>query len=277
MTTSSLPVAEQTIGADFHEHTVGIDGFTVRYLEAGAGDPVVVLHGAGGPRLSRALDRLAERFRVLLFEIPGFGTQVNEKHQSLTELADALTQAMDAVGLDRFHLLGTSFGGAVATHLALTHEDRLISLVLDAPAVFREGGISPAADVAPEVMLRAFRVHPERAPAFGPPDPEYAARTWALVDRLLMSRSNYDQEMAARISEIGVRTLVLFGDRDGIVPPENGRIWRRLLPNCSLILIHDAAHDIQGDRAEAFADVVGDWLGRGWQFLLPEQDTLINP
>jgi pimeloyl-ACP methyl ester carboxylesterase len=92
-----------------------------------------------------------------------------------------------------------------------------------------------------------------------------------------MSRSNYDQEMAARISEIGVRTLVLFGDRDGIVPPENGRIWRRLLPNCSFILIHDAAHDIQGDRAEAFADVVGDWLGRGWQFLLPEQDTLINP
>jgi hypothetical protein len=41
--------------------------------------------------------------------------------------------------------------------------------------------------------------------------------------------------------------------------------------------VHDAAHDIQGDRPEAFADVAGDFLARGWQFLLPEQSTLINP
>jgi hypothetical protein len=41
--------------------------------------------------------------------------------------------------------------------------------------------------------------------------------------------------------------------------------------------VHDAAHDIQGDRAEAFADVVGDFLRRGMAFLVPDQDTLINP
>jgi hypothetical protein len=41
--------------------------------------------------------------------------------------------------------------------------------------------------------------------------------------------------------------------------------------------VHQAAHDIEGDRPEAFADVVGDFLDRGWMFLVPEQSTLINP
>jgi pimeloyl-ACP methyl ester carboxylesterase len=102
-------------------------------------------------------------------------------------------------------------------------------------------------------------------------------RTWPLVDRVLGSRPEFDHELADRLPEITVRTLVLFGDRDGIIPATNGATWRRLLPNCSLIIVHSAAHDIQCDRAEAFADVVGDWLARGWHFLLPEDSTLINP
>jgi hypothetical protein len=49
------------------------------------------------------------------------------------------------------------------------------------------------------------------------------------------------------------------------------------MPNCALIYVHDAAHDIQGDRAEAFTDLVEDFLDRGWHFFLPEDSTLINP
>jgi pimeloyl-ACP methyl ester carboxylesterase len=160
--------------------------------------------------------------------------------------------------------------------VALAHPDRVISLVLEAPAAFREGATSPAA-IPPEDMVRRFRVHPERVPAFTPPDPAVMARTWPLVERLLGSRPEFDQELADRLPEVAVRTLVLFGDRDGIIPAENGRTFRRLMPNCSYILVHDAAHDIQGDRPEAFAEIAGDFLARGWQFLLPEQSTLINP
>ena len=185
-------------------------------------------------------------------------------------------EAFAAIGIDRYHVLGTSFGGGIALHLALAHPDRVISLVLEAPAAFREGATSPA-DIPPEDMVRRFRVHPERVPAFTPPDPAVMARTWPLVERLLASRPEFDSELADRLPEVSIRTLVLFGDRDGIVPAENGRTYRRLMPNCSYVLVHDAAHDIQGDRPEAFADVAGDFLARGWQFLLPEQSTLINP
>lgn len=277
MSTPTLPgAAQQTPGAGFTEHTVQADGFTVRYAESGTGEPLVVLHGAGGLRHSRALDLLAAQYRVVAIEMPGFGEQPNETHQTMAELAQSVAAVIDAIGLDRFHLLGTSFGGVTATHLALARPDRVISLVLEGPAAFREGSVNPA-EIPPEQMLGRFRTHPERVPAFLPPDPEFMARTWPFVERLLGSRPEYDQELADQLPGLGVRTLVLFGDRDGIIPPQNGRTWRRLLPNCSFILVHDAAHDIQGDRAEAFADVVSDWLARGWQFLLPEQDTLINP
>jgi pimeloyl-ACP methyl ester carboxylesterase len=277
VTTSTLPgAAQQTPGAGFTDHTVEADGFTVRYAQAGTGEALVVLHGAGGLRHSLALDELAGQYRVLAIEMPGFGGQPNETHQTMAELAQSVAHVIDAIGLDRFHLLGTSFGGAAAAYLAVAHPDRVISLVLEGPAAFREGSTNPA-EIPPEQMLGRFRTHPDRVPAFLPPDPEVMARTWPLVERLLGSRPEYDQELADQLPGLAVRTLVLFGDRDGIIPPQNGRTWRRLLPNCCFILVHDAAHDIQGDRAEAFVDVVGDWLARGWQFLLPEQDTLINP
>jgi pimeloyl-ACP methyl ester carboxylesterase len=277
VTTSTLPgAAQQTPGAGFTERTVEADGFNVRYAESGGGEALVVLHGAGGLRHSLVLDQLAEQYRVLAIEMPGFGVQPNETHQTMAELAQGVALVIDAIGLDRYHLLGTSFGGATAAHLALARPDSVISMVLEAPAAFRQDSRNPA-EIPPDQMLGAFRTHPERVPAFLPPDPEVMARTWPFVERLLGSRPEYDQELADQLPGLTVRTLVLFGDRDGIIAPVNGRTWRRLLPNCSFILVHDAAHDIQGDRAEAFSDVVSDWLARGWQFLLPEQDTLINP
>jgi pimeloyl-ACP methyl ester carboxylesterase len=131
--------------------------------------------------------------------------------------------------------------------------------------------------VSPEQLRRAFRVHPERAPAFAPPDPAVLARCWPLVERLLPTSSPYDEEVAALLPDCRVRTLVLFGVADGVIPPANGRTYRRLLPNCSFQLVYQAAHDIQGDRAEAFADLVGDFLDRGLLFLLPQASSLINP
>ena len=59
--------------------------------------------------------------------------------------------------------------------------------------------------------------------------------------------------------------------------PGNGRIYRRTLPNCALVYVFDAAHDIQSDRPEAFADVVSDFVRRGMNFMVNETDHLINP
>ena len=65
-------------GSTFVERTVEAAGFTVRYLEAGDGPAVLYLPGAGGPVVTFALDALAERFRVIVLELPGWGAQPND-------------------------------------------------------------------------------------------------------------------------------------------------------------------------------------------------------
>lgn len=273
--TDSAASTTLAIGSAFERRTVTAAGFDVTVFEAGDGVPLVCLPGAGGPRFSPALDLLAQRFRVLLIELPGWGPQPNDVVTDFDGLAAQVAAVVDALGLTSYHLLGTSLGGACALHLALAHPERVISLTLEAPAKFRAASVDPST-LAPEAFVRSFRTHPERGMPMAPPDPEFLARVWPLVARV-MGDGSLDDAFAARVAALATRTLVLFGRNDGIINPVNGPTYKRLLPNSTLLYVHDAAHDIQNDRPEAFADVVGDFVTRGMNFLINETDGLINP
>ena len=263
-----------TIGSAFVVRSVEAAGFTVRCWEAGEGTPIVCLPGAGGPRLTRALDLLAERFRVLVIELPGWGDQPNDV-ADFDGLADQVADVIAAVGLDAYHLLGTSLGAACALHLVTRHLERIISLTVEAPAKFRVGSRHPG-EMSPEELTRAFRTHPERPPQMALPDPELIEGVWPMVDRL-MGTGEVDEAFLARLGATTTRTLILFGDSDGVINPQNGPILKAAMSNAVLLYVYDAAHDIQGDRPEAFADVVGDFVRRGMNFLVNDADGLINP
>jgi pimeloyl-ACP methyl ester carboxylesterase len=267
--------AVRSPGLSFAEGTVDAAGFTVRYYSAGDGPPVLYLPGAGGPVMTFALDALAERFKVIVLEYPGWGPDsASPDVVDFDGLAAQVADIATALGLERFHLLGTSFGGACALHFAVNYPDKVESLVLEAPAKFREASVHPST-LAPDEFVKAFRSHPERLPHMLPPDPGFMARVWPTVERLMGDGTHDD--LLARLAEIPTRTLILFGRDDGIINPINGRLLRRTLRNSSLQYVFDAAHDIQSDRPEAFADVVGDFLARGMRFLINDQDGLINP
>jgi pimeloyl-ACP methyl ester carboxylesterase len=245
----------------------------VKTTERGAGAPVVVLHGAGGPPpAAPALDLLATEFRLIEVTLTGWDDEPADHITSMADLASEVASIID----EPVHVLGTSLGGAVALHLALDHPEKLQSIVLESPAAFRVGA-TPPNQLSPEQMVKAFRRHPEREPHMQPPDPAKMAKTWPVVERVLVSTPPYDEALVERMKSCAVRTLVLFGEFDGTIPVDNGRTYRRFLTNCSFQIVHDAAHDIQADRPEAFADVVSDFLRRGMAFLVPDKETLINP
>jgi pimeloyl-ACP methyl ester carboxylesterase len=260
--------------AGFTEHFLDADHFHIRYREAGQGEPLISLHGGGGLRISGSHQLLAERYRVIAFETPGFGqSPVNDRSQSMQDLAETIAQAISALGIERFNLWGNSFGGKLALWLAVLHPERVQALILAAPAAIRPEGSRPRTSVEQQAGL--MYAHPERQPAIPPLPPEIAAKQQAFASRVIGPPR--DPELERRLPDCQVPTLVLFGTLDTVVPPEMGRHYRELLPNCHLSFVYDAAHAVDADRPEAFASVVTDFLTRHEQFVVKRDSALINP
>lgn len=257
----------------FTERFVEADGFDIRYMEAGDGPPLVCFHGAGGLRLSRGHELLAERYRVIAFEEPGFGASpVNERSRSMTELAATMGAAISALELERFSLWGISFGGKLALSLAVQTPERLEALVLAAPAAIRVD--SRPLPRGPEI-LGLLHAHPERRLDATPPPPKVQAKQLELVERLIGPPRDHELEDAMR--ELNVPTLVLFGTEDRLTPPELGRHYREILPNCQFVIVYDAAHAIYDDRPEALAAIMGEFIGHPDEFVVTRDSGLLYP
>ena len=260
----------------FTEGYIDADGFRIRYQEAGQGEPLVSLHGAGGLRLSRSHALLATQYRVIVFEVPGFGqSPANERAQSMADLAHTMTQAVTNLGLERFNLMGNSFGGKLALWLAVQQPERIQALVLVAPAAIRPAQEPAPQDLSPEERLARLYAHPERQAPTPPPDPAVIAKQQALVRRVMGPAR--DEALESRMPDLHVPVLVLFGTMDRMIPSEMGRLYCDKLPNCHLVLVYDAGHAVDADRPEAFVSVVSDFLQHHEAFLVNRQSGLINP
>jgi pimeloyl-ACP methyl ester carboxylesterase len=254
----------------FEQGFVEADGFRIRYLEAGEGDPLVVLHGGGGLRHYTSHDLLARSRRVILMEAPGFGdSPANERSQTMGELADAMAEGVANLGIEQYDLQGTSFGGKLALWWAVRHPERLKALVLVGPAAIRlQDGFS-----VPREQLR-FYAHPERQQPQTPAPPEVREKQMALTRRIMGPARDADLE--ARMADLQVPVLVVIGTLDNVIPPEMGRHYREILPNCNVVFLYDAAHEADADRPEAFVDLVNDFLERHEAFIVTTRSGLIH-
>ena len=262
-------------GAGFREGFVDADGFHIRYMESGSGPALVHFHGAGGLRLNRAHDMLARKFRVVAFEMPGFGRSAeNTRTRDLADLAATMGKATAALGIDRYNLMGTSFGGRVALWLAIQQPEKVPAVVLEAPAAIRPAGTRAPAG-PPEEMARRLYAHPEKMPPMPPVDPAVQQQTQALTLRL--RGPDRDSDLETQMRELKTPTLVLFGTLDGVIPPEMGHFYKEIMPNAHLVFVYDAGHSIGAERPEAFTEVVEDFLNRHEAFLISKTETLIHP
>jgi pimeloyl-ACP methyl ester carboxylesterase len=260
----------------FTEGYVEADGFRIRYQEAGQGEPLVSLHGAGGMKIYRSHALFAKQYRVIVFEVPGFGqSPANERSQSMPDLAHTMAEAVTNLGLERFNLMGNSFGGKLALWLAVQQPERVQALVLVAPAAIRLEGRQPPAALSPGELMARLYAHPERQAPLPPPDPAIRAKQQALVRRVMGPAR--DAALESHMPGLNVPVLVLFGTLDRLISPDMGRLYCEKLPNCHLVLVYDAGHEVDADRPEAFVSVVGDFLQHHEAFLVNRQSGLINP
>ena len=278
MTEVTTRPANPPAGTAFTEGFVEADGFRIRYQQAGTGQPLICFHGAGGPRLSYAHDILCKSFRVIAFEAPGFGKSApNDRSATIQDLAETMSQAIANLGIERFNLMGTSFGGRLAVFVALAHPDRIERLILMSPAALRPGPdetTNPSTRPPDPSEADLLVAHPDRYPPREPLGPGVSERQSALVQRLAgPPRAEIEQAMTG----LDIPTLILFGTEDRVMPPALGRVYRAKLPRGHLVFVYDAGHAMDIDRPDAVASVVSEFIEHGEGFIVKRESSLIHP
>lgn len=259
--------------AAFSEGQLEADGFTIRYWEAGEGRPVFMLDSTGWRR-SMLHDALVEKYHIFSLELPGVGdSSVNERSQSMGELAATAANVASALTSERYTLIGTSFGAHVALWQTLQKPDQVEALILISPTAIEPRDISSAA-TALEVHQLMF-AHPENAQKREPIPEQIFAKERDLARRL--NSGVHDSDVQARLGEIRCPTLAVFGLDDRLVSPEAARVYRENIPNSNISIVYDAGHCIIGERPEALVNTVADYAERWETFIIGHQTGLINP
>ena len=275
------------------EHTVAVAGKPIFVAETGSGPAVVMLHG-GGPgasgmsNYSRNIDTLAQQFRVIVPDMPGYGRSVKGVDQSdpFGYLADAIRGLLDELGLATAHLVGNSYGGAAALRLALDTPQRVDKLVLMGPGGIGTTRAVPTAGLNSllsyyrgdgpsrgklETFIRNYLVYdgasvPDElidlryAAAIDPEvvaDPPLRRPSGPMALRTLW---RMDLTRDRRLKHLQTPTLVLWGRDDKVNRPSGGPMLVNLMPNAELVMTSHTGHWMQWERSELFNRLVTDFL-----------------
>ena len=239
---------------------------TFRWLERGHGDPVVLLHGLMGTmeHWDGTLEALAPTWRAMAPEIPILdGARAEASVEGLTHYVGAF---MEAVDLSPAVVGGNSLGGHLALELALRYPARVSGLILTGSSGLLERGFTRG---VPHVPTAAFvRARMEEifydATLVTPSWVESVRRvltTRVSARRVLhVARSAKRSNLEARLGEIRVPTLLVWGKDDRITPPEIAERFRALLPDAQLELIANCGHAPMLEQPLIFNALVEDWL-----------------
>jgi pimeloyl-ACP methyl ester carboxylesterase len=259
----------------FKTETVSVrDGvFRVEVRCGGRGEPLVFLHGSGGQAgWPPFLDALAERYMVYLPIHPGWGASEGLEHiDDIIDFAIFYYDLFDALGIENPHVIGHSLGGMLAAEVAALDPSSVRKLVLANPA-----GLwldeAPPLDffaVGNDELMRAVLYDPSTAAeVFGRPDPDdREAMARALFERTKAFAAAgkflwpiWDKGLRKRLHRIKAPTLVLWGEKDGLIPPVYGPEFQRRIPGARLVTMERTAHMPMLERPEEFVRVVREFL-----------------
>lgn len=263
--------------------------------EAGQGTPVVLLHG-GGPgatgmsNFSRNIEDFVQAgWRVVIPDLPGYGrsTKGVDGSDPFGDLALAVRGLLDALDLDRAHVVGNSYGGAAALRLALDRPDRVDRLVLMGPGGIGTtrakptaglkklldyyGGDGPSLAKVDDFIRNYLVADGTRVPADlvelryqASIDPEVVADPPLRLPSglgALKTLFRMDLTRDKRLASCAVPTLVLWGTADKVNRPSGGLRLASTMPHCDLYLASGVGHWLQYEDPALFARLVTGFLG----------------
>jgi pimeloyl-ACP methyl ester carboxylesterase len=291
--------------------SIQANGINIEYESFGSPDapPVLLIMGLGGQltlwpiELCEAL--VARGFRVIRYDNRDIGLSTKFDHAGVPDMAALMMASftgtkpdvaytlddmaadaaglLDALGIDRAHIVGASMGGMIAQMVAATYPERTLSLT-SIMSTTGNPAIPPARPEAMAVLtnrpatadpdaLVAFSVNAARvigSPAYPASEERLLTRVRADLQRSY-SPTGYMRQMAAvvgggdrraRLSAITAPTLVIHGDADPLVSVEGGRDTAASIKGAELLIIPGMGHDLPLELVETIADAIAGVVSR---------------
>ena len=290
--------------ADPDSRFITVNGLQVHTKEAGTGEPtMILLHGFGASVFSwrEVMQPLSQYGRVVAYDRPAFGLTERPlpgswKEESPYGVEGNLTLLlglMDALGIEKAILIGNSAGGRLAVQAALTHPERVSGLVLVDAAIYtgsrRPFGIlqpliyTPQMDrLGPffarslagaqgEAFLQAAwhdpsRITPEIQTGYRKP---LHMANWDVALWEFTRAGSGSEDLAPRLKEIALPTLVISGEDDRIIPAADSVRLSADIPGARLVVIPACGHVPQEECPVFFLDAVEGFLKDHFSGSLP--------
>ena len=260
-------------GFTVEQKTVLAGNIKTFYLSAGTGEPLVLLHGAGGGAVlwGPIIDLLSKHFHVIAPDVVGYGESdkpdaaYNKKYFSTW-----FRSFCDSLNMKKINLLGNSQGGAIAMQFTLDNPDRVKKLILVGSAGLGAWGISPgamfkmaAANIFPtkQTVQKIVEYLVHKTDNFpGDDGIAYLLEVIRSPGGKLPFVNGKGRAVAPfssdKLRQIMNPALIIWGAKDRILPVSHGKKGHDKMPDARLRIIPDAGHTPFIDLPEEFKDII---------------------
>jgi len=245
---------------------VKVNDIQIYYEVYGEGFPLLMITGLSAnvdwwdPRI---IQELSKKFKIVMFDNRGAGrTDISNKRYTIKLFAEDTAGLMDALRISRAHVFGISMGGMIAQELALNYPEKVEKLVLCSTNCGGTKSVLASAEVMRLLMADGSALSPEDIVRMTMPllltedfikgNPDFVELEVQQMLRAPISNEAFMRQVNAimnfdsygRLSQIRAPTLILHGKRDILVPPENGSILAKAIPNAKLVYFENSAHGL---------------------------------
>ncbi len=249
------------------EYEIKTIGGKFKYIEEGAGEPLILLHGLFGAlsNFKELFEHFSKTHRVVIPMLPLFDMGLET---GVGALAKHVRRFIEAMEFEKVHLLGNSLGGHVGLIYTLNNQDKVHTLILTGSSGLFENGMG---ETYPK---RGDYEYIQKKTELTFYDPKVATKelvdeVYSIVNNRLkaikvigLAKSAIRNNLSDELREIKVPTCLIWGNNDTVTPPMVAEEFHRLLPNSELHWIDECGHAPMMERPKEFNEVLSEFLER---------------